>query len=132
MPVAILVQEHLLYAQGCCLKGIGGIDSVEAMACPRKSLPAWPMPTSSTTIFSSSSSLPSVKRVAGGVGWVVHGLCFEFSDGTRRGLFLTNKTQEPIYLSDDVALNARNAKWKDMCDNEYIIGITGFSSCLGF
>jgi len=112
-------------------EGIGTVNPVGAMAYRKSSQPPWQTPTSPTTI-SFSSPLPPVKRVAGGVGWVLHGLCFEFVDGTRKGMFLTNKTQESIDLSDDVALNARNAKWEDIYKHEYIIGITGFSSCFGF
>ena len=36
----------------------------------------------------------SVRRVGGGVGWVLHGLCFELSDGTRVGEVLENRLRK--------------------------------------
>jgi len=83
--------------------GSARLSPEEEQNC-RSSLPPWRTPAS-PTVISSSSSLPPVMLVAGEEGSLLHVLAF--------------------------ALKARNVTRMHLCDNVYIIGITGRSSCLG-
>ena len=56
-------------------------------------------------------SAPSLRRVCGGKGWVVHGLLFEYSDGVRTGFF-GNNDLSPVPLNDDAGISRRNGEWQ--------------------
>lgn len=73
-----------------------------------------------------------VTRVAGGTGWVVHGLCFEFGDGSRRGTFLEDVDRSEVDLTNDQHLLARSARWVDLARGENIVEVSGHGSLFGF
>jgi hypothetical protein len=72
-----------------------------------------------------------VRRVAGGLGHVVHGLCFEFSDGTRKGSFLEDN-RSIVDLTSDFALSQRNAVWEELGADEFITDVSGHGSWTHF
>lgn len=73
----------------------------------------------------------SVKWVIGGVGHVVHGLCFEKIDGTRVGVFLADDGSI-LELQNDCALMRRNAEWKKLDEGEFVTRVSGHESKLPF
>jgi hypothetical protein len=67
-------------------------------------------------------SAPSLRRVCGGKGWVVHGLLFEYSDGVRTGFFGENN-MSALRLDDDAGISRRNGVWQ-------VAGLCAVGSCL--
>ena len=61
--------------------------------------------------------------------YVIHGLCFELSDGMRLGQFLEDDKQA-MDLEDDAGLIRRDAQWTDIEEDEWIEHIDGQSSTL--
>eukprot|EP00927_Polykrikos_kofoidii_P017380 TRINITY_DN17910_c0_g1_i1.p1 TRINITY_DN17910_c0_g1~~TRINITY_DN17910_c0_g1_i1.p1 ORF type:complete len:1126 (+),score=162.57 TRINITY_DN17910_c0_g1_i1:197-3574(+) len=76
-------------------------------------------------------AMARVQRVAGGVGWVVHGLCFELSDGQRSGSFLTD-ARKPMDLCDDQTIATRNGKWETLTADERIVKVSGHGTTAGY
>ena len=74
---------------------------------------------------------PSLRRVCGGKGWVVHGLLLEYSDGVRTGFFGENDGS-PLPLSDDAALVRRGGVWQDVLPGEALVSISGRHSTMGY
>ena len=56
---------------------------------------------------------PSLIRVCGGSGWVVHGLVLEYSNGLRTGFFVENDGS-PLSLWDDAAMQQRGGVWHEV------------------
>jgi len=73
----------------------------------------------------------TLRRVAGGKGWVVHGLAIEFGDGTRRGTFLSNEG-EPIDLNNDSGSLERGADILELQPGESIRAVRGRHSTMGY
>jgi hypothetical protein len=53
-----------------------------------------------------------VRRVTACVGWAVHGVVFEFVDGTRRGVVLTNGGS--TLGLDNLSIETRGGRWVDV------------------
>eukprot|EP00962_Isochrysis_galbana_P045767 scaffold18144_cov130-Isochrysis_galbana.AAC.4 len=75
---------------------------------------------------------PAVTRVCGGKGWVVHGLVFEFADGSRAGAFLENDGSRVTSLHDDEALARRGGSWQPVAPDERVVRVTGAQSAMGY
>ena len=72
---------------------------------------------------------PSLIRVCGGSGWVVHGLVLEYSNGLRTGFFVENDGS-PLSLWDDAAMQRRGGVWHEVFPGEQLISISGCNSIL--
>mmetsp|Transcript_99063 Transcript_99063/g.275819 ORF Transcript_99063/g.275819 Transcript_99063/m.275819 type:complete len:679 (-) Transcript_99063:129-2165(-) len=72
-----------------------------------------------------------VARVAGAAGWALHGLAFELTDGTRRGMFLANDGTS-MDLRDDDLLAERGARWVQLEEGEQIIAVEGHHCTAGY
>ena len=70
---------------------------------------------------------PSLIRVCGGSGWVVHGLVLEYSNGLRTGFFVENDGS-PLSLWDDAAMQQRGGVWHEVFPGEQLISISGCNS----
>ena len=70
---------------------------------------------------------PSLVRICGACGWVVHGLVLEYSDGVRTG-YLGDNSGMPLSLYDDAALQQRSGVWHEMFPGEQLGWISGRSS----
>mmetsp|Transcript_4118 Transcript_4118/g.4673 ORF Transcript_4118/g.4673 Transcript_4118/m.4673 type:complete len:219 (-) Transcript_4118:1450-2106(-) len=67
----------------------------------------------------------SLRRIIFGKGWAVHSIIFEFCNGTRRGLNLSNSGRE-LSLTDPAALRERaNSRTVDIAYGDYIVQIRG-------
>lgn len=102
----------------------------QMLAAPFASV--WPKPMR----CSPGSSRPlsgdiSVRRVIGGCGWVVHGLAFVLSDGTRCGTFL-HDDGSCVDLYDDQAMQDRGGVWSELAAGERIIAVHGRDSNFGY
>jgi hypothetical protein len=75
---------------------------------------------------------PALTRVCGGKGWVVHGLVFEFADGSRAGAFLENDGSRVASLRDDAALVRRGGSWHAVSLGERVARVTGAQSTMGY
>ena len=72
---------------------------------------------------------PSLIRVCGGSGWVVHGLVLEYSNGLRTGFFVENDGS-PLSLWDDAAMQRRGGVWHEVFPGEQLVSISGCNSIL--
>ena len=66
-----------------------------------------------------------------GIGFVIHGLGFQFSNDTRTGLVLED-TQEPIDLHDSYRMPHRANHSMNLQYGEFPTGFTGFNSRMRF
>ena len=70
-----------------------------------------------------SPELLLLKRVKACIGWAVHGLVFEFLDGTRTGIVFDIKD---LY-DDEIITKRRSTDWFDVSMGDYICGVRGFN-----
>ena len=66
-----------------------------------------------------------------GVGFVVHGLGFHFTNGTRTGLVLED-TKEPVDLHDQFRMPHRATQSVPLQYGEFPTGMSGFASNMAF
>ena len=70
---------------------------------------------------------PSLVRICGACGWVVHGLVLEYSDGVRTG-YLGDNSGMPLSLYDDAVVQQRSGVWHEVFPGEQLDWISGRSS----
>ena len=68
-----------------------------------------------------------LKRIGAGLGYVMHGLIFEFEGGLRKGCLLDDDGAA-MDIADDAACRKRKVKWQSLEDGDYIVGVSGYSS----
>jgi len=68
-----------------------------------------------------------VVRLLGAAGAVVHGLCYEFSDGSREGAVLDHPSGI-VPLFDREALRKRRGEWHEIPEGETIMMVRGTAS----
>ena len=66
-----------------------------------------------------------LKRVTACVGWAVHGLVFEYVDGTRMGYVIDTGCVKYLDLDDEHIRERRGLEWTDIHYGDYIVGIHG-------
>ena len=67
-----------------------------------------------------------LRRIGAGVGYVLHGLIFEFENGIRKGCLLDDCTKMDI--SDDAACKKRRVKWQSVEADDFIVKVCGYGS----
>merc|ERR1712167_317156 len=78
---------------------------------------------------------PRIRRFAGGAGWVLHGFCFEFANGSRTGICLEDD-KSPMDINSDISsdlhLRRRNMRWVELSEDEIIVEVSGHASLFGY
>jgi hypothetical protein len=82
--------------------------------------------TWAVTIHSNDSVIPTelfqIKRIMACIGWAIHGLIFEFIDGTTRTGFVNGVTS----IHDMDAVKRRHpTKWIDVEEGDHVVAISG-------
>jgi hypothetical protein len=68
-----------------------------------------------------------IQRVQAFVGWAVHGLIFEFLDGTRTGYVVDVASIH----NDDLLARKRSTEWQDIDLGDYVTSISGYQLSRG-
>lgn len=110
-------------ARLCCFRG--------KVLPPTATLSAAGVTAAHFVVVSFAPPAPTLTRVCGGKGWVVHGLVLEFSDGVRTGYFGENDGS-PMPLSDDAGMARRGGVWYDVRPGERLVSVTGHDSSMGY
>ena len=66
-----------------------------------------------------------IKRVTACVGWAIHGLIFELTNGSRMGTLLVNPGEKPMELNDKNLSDRACVGWTDIEYGDYIVGMHG-------
>eukprot|EP00967_Tisochrysis_lutea_P150938 scaffold292800_cov30-Tisochrysis_lutea.AAC.1 len=75
-----------------------------------------------------AASVPQrVTRILGAAGAVVHGICFEYDDGSREGVVLDHPTGI-VTLFDEASLVRRGGTWHELYKDETIARVSGSAS----
>jgi hypothetical protein len=65
-------------------------------------------------------------RVCACIGWAVHGVVFEFDDGSRSGIVLSHYNEVMTPLDDQVVMS-RAGTWVSVVEpGDYIVGVSGY------